>query len=187
MRPADPRPDSLADDLRIRSARPLRGPNLWSLEPVVVAGTSAGAAAMGSTMLIGGPGDGTVRRQDISIAPGLSYWRDCVVDTHFNQRGRVSRLLTIFGHNPQVIGIGIDENTALDLIAGQSFTVIGAGAVTVFDGRVSYSSAPSASDHEVLAITDSVLHVLPEGYGFDLQKLRPRLPNGDEIIRTGSH
>lgn len=151
---------------------------------LVVAGTSAGAAAMSSVMIIGGPGEGTVRRQDVSLAPGMGYWRDTVVDTHFNQRGRVSRLMTIFAHNPNVLGIGIDENTALDLVPGDRFTVLGEGVVMVFNGRVTHTNAPDASDDQTLAITDAVIHTLPDGYGFDLRTKRPILPSGEEIPRT---
>ncbi|HEU4452867.1 MAG TPA: cyanophycinase [Longimicrobium sp.] len=150
-------------------------------EGLVVAGTSAGAAAMSSTMLIGGNDKGTVRRADVSLAPGLGYWRETVVDTHFNQRGRPSRLLTIFAHNPQVLGIGIDENTAIDVVPGQGFKVIGEGAVMVFDGRVTHTSAPSAGDDDTLAVTDSLVHVLADGYGFDLRKSRPVKPDGEMI------
>lgn len=148
---------------------------------LVVAGTSAGAAAMSSVMIIGGREEGTVKREDVSLAPGLGYWRDTVVDTHFNQRGRVSRLMTIFAHNPNVLGIGIDENTALDLVPGDRFTVLGEGVVMVFDGRVTHTSAPSTADDETLAITDAVIHTLPSGYGFNLRTKRPILPGGDEI------
>lgn len=148
---------------------------------LVVAGTSAGAAAMSSVMVIGGKGEGTVRREDVDLAPGLGYWRDTVVDTHFNQRGRVSRLLTIFAHNPQVLGIGIDENTAIDLVPGDGFTVVGAGAVMVFNGRVTHTNAPQASGDQTLAVTDSLVHVLPDGYGFNLRTKRPILPGGEEI------
>ncbi|HEV2149595.1 MAG TPA: cyanophycinase [Longimicrobiaceae bacterium] len=148
---------------------------------MVVAGTSAGAAAMSSVMLIGGEPEGTVRRDDVELAPGLGFWRDTVVDTHFNQRGRVSRLLTIFAHNPQVLGIGIDENTALDLVPGERFTVIGGGVVMVFNGRVTHTNAPQAGGAEMLALTDSIVHVLPDGYGFDLKSKRPLLPGGEEI------
>jgi cyanophycinase len=148
---------------------------------LVVAGTSAGAAAMSSVMVIGGKSEGTVRREDVDLAPGLGYWRDTVVDTHFNQRGRVSRLLTIFAHNPQVLGIGIDENTAIDLVPGDGFTVIGEGAVMVFNGRVTHSSAPQAAGDQTLAVTDSLVHVLADGYGFNLKTKRPILPGGDEI------
>ena len=150
-------------------------------EGLVVGGTSAGAAAVSSTMIIGGPSDGTVRRADVELAPGLGYWRDTVVDTHFNQRGRVHRLLTIFAHNPQVLGVGIDENTALDLIPGKSFSVIGEGAVMVFDGRVSHTNAPDRAYSETLAVTDSLVHVLADGYGFNLETKRPILPGGVEI------
>ena len=148
---------------------------------LVVAGTSAGAAAMSSVMIIGGKSEGTVRRADVSLAPGLGYWRDTVVDTHFNQRGRVSRLMTIFAHNPNVLGIGIDENTALDLVPGDRFTVLGQGVVMVFNGRVTHTNAPSTPDDETLAITDAVIHTLPNGYGFNLLTKRPILPEGKEI------
>ena len=148
---------------------------------LIVAGTSAGAAAMSSVMLIGGSDEGSVRRADVSLAPGLGLWRDTVVDTHFNQRGRVSRLMTVFAHNPQVLGIGIDENTAVEVELGDRFTVLGENAVMVFNGHVTHSSAPRASDEDVLALTDALVHVLPRGYGFDLQTHRPILPNGDRV------
>ena len=135
-------------------------------------------------MIIGGRQEGTVRREDVSLAPGLGYWRDTVVDTHFNQRGRVSRLMTIFAHNPQVLGIGIDENTAIDLVPGDRFTVVGEGVVMVFNGRVTHTNAPDASDDETLAITDAVIHTLPHGYGFNLRTKRPILPDGEEIPPT---
>ena len=151
---------------------------------LVVAGTSAGAAAMSSVMIIGGAEKGTVRREDVSLAPGLGYWRDTVVDTHFNQRGRVSRLMTIFAHNPNELGIGIDENTCIDLVPGDRFTVLGEGVVMVFNGRVTHSNAPDAADDDTLAITDAVIHTLPDGYGFNLRTKRPILPDGDEIPAT---
>lgn len=154
---------------------------------LVVAGTSAGAAAMSSVMVIAGSNDGTVKRKDVSLAPGLGYWRDTVVDTHFNQRGRVSRLMTIFAHNPNVLGIGIDENTAIDLVPGDRFTVVGEGVVMVFNGRVTHTNAPDASDDETLAITDAALHTLPDGYGFNLRTKRPILPSGQEIPPNPPH
>lgn len=156
-------------------------------EGLVVAGTSAGAAAMGGTMLIGGADHGTVRRADVELAPGLSLWRDAVVDTHFNQRGRVHRLLTIFAHNPQVLCVGIDENTALDLAPGKGFSVLGAGAVMVFDGRVSHTNAPESGAEDVLALTDSISHVLPDGYRFNLKSMRPITPDGEEVPHIRPH
>ncbi|HEX9985128.1 MAG TPA: cyanophycinase [Thermoanaerobaculia bacterium] len=158
---------------------------LWN-EGLVVGGTSAGAAAMSSTMITGGSDRGTVRRADVRLAPGLGYWRDTVIDTHFAQRGRVSRLLVIFAQNPQVLGIGIDEDTAVEVQPGKRFSVVGTGACFVFDGTVTHTNAPDVGDDEVIAMTDSLSHVLPSGYGFDLHTKRPILPEGEVIDARAS-
>jgi cyanophycinase len=150
---------------------------------LVVAGTSAGAAAMGSVMIVAGPDEGSVRRADVSLAPGLGYWRDAVVDTHFNDRGRISRLLTVLAQNPQVLGVGLDEDTAVEMEPGRRLVALGKGAVMIFDGRVSHSSAAEAGEDEILAATDAVVHVLAPGYGFDLRTLRPLLPDGSPVSR----
>lgn len=148
---------------------------------LTVGGTSAGATAMASTMLIGGSSDGTVKREDIQLSAGLGYWRDVTIDTHFAQRGRVNRLCVVFGENPQVLAVGIDENTAIDVRPGESFEVIGEGAVFVFDGKVTHSNAAEVGDRDVLAVTDVLMHVLPSGYRFDLRLKRPLKPDGTVI------
>jgi cyanophycinase len=158
---------------------------LWN-DRLVVGGTSAGAAAMSSTMLIRGSSDGTVRRKDVGLAPGLNLMRDVLIDTHFAQRGRISRIVTAFSMNPDTLGIGLDENTAIDVTPGKSFTVVGDGAVFVFDGLVTHSNAAERKDEEVITVTDSLVHVLAEGYGFDLRKKRPLKPNGRAITARRS-
>ena len=150
---------------------------------LMIGGTSAGAAMMSGTMLIGGPSDGTVRRGDIEVAPGLGLWRDAVVDTHFSQRGRVSRILTLFASNPQVLGVGIDEDTAVEVEPGVAFRVHGRGAVLAFDGRVTHTNAADVDDDGILALMDSKIHVLPRGYGFDLTTKRPLEPHEVEARR----
>lgn len=174
------------DQLRLTSL--IAGTELCALirermagDGLVVAGTSAGAAAMSSVMIIGGREGGTVRRADVELAPGFGYWQETVVDTHFNQRGRPNRLLAVAAQNPQVLGVGIDENTAVDVVPGDAFTVLGEGVVTVFDGRVTHTNAADAGADEPLALTDAVVHVLPSGYGFDLRAVRPILPDGTRV------
>lgn len=153
---------------------------------LIVGGTSAGAAAISSTMFTGGAEDGTVRRADIRLAPGLGYMRDVIVDTHFAQRGRVNRIFTAFAENPQIIGIGLDENTAVDVDPGVCFRVIGQGAVFVFDGRITHSSAGEAEEEEVMALTDIAVHVLPRDYSFDFETMRPHKPDGTELAGRSS-
>jgi cyanophycinase len=153
---------------------------LWN-EGLVVGGTSAGAAAMSSTMITGGNSRGTVRRADVRLAPGLGYWRDTVIDTHFAQRGRVSRMMVLFAQNPQILGIGLDENTSIEVHPGREFRVVGKGAAFVFDGTVTHTNAPEVDEEEVIAMTDSLVHILPDGYGFDLQSKRPLRPDGKKV------
>jgi cyanophycinase len=153
---------------------------------LVVAGTSAGAGAIGDTTITGGRDEGTVRRADVSLAPGLGFWPHAVVDTHLNQRGRLNRLLTAFAGDPRLLGIGIDEGTAVVVEPGRRFTVAGQGAVIVLAGAVSHTNAPDVDDDDALAITDVRMHVLADGYCYDLRSGRPVLRGGSAVSRPPS-
>src|SRR4051812_22330700 len=78
----------------------------------LVAGTSAGASVMSETMLVGGASAATHRIGDLHMAPGLGLVRDAIIDQHFAERGRFGRLIGAVAHNPRVLGLGIDEDTA---------------------------------------------------------------------------
>lgn len=144
----------------------------------LIAGTSAGATAMGSAMILSGPGGGSVRRSDVQVGIGLGYLRDVMIDTHFNERGRAYRFLTVFAMNSQTLALGIDEDTAVDVRLGTEYRVLGSGAVTIFDGRIDYTNAADATPDEILAVSGVKVHVLPRGYGFDPKEMKMLLPNG---------
>jgi cyanophycinase len=74
------------------------------------------------------------------------------------------------------MGIGIDSDTAIEVLPARRFTVIGSGVVFVFDGRVTHSNASQVAEDEPLALVDVKVHVLPEGYGFNLSSKRPIVP-----------
>ncbi|MCO5963853.1 hypothetical protein [Sinorhizobium meliloti] len=75
--------------------------------------------------------------------------------------------------NPRVLGIGIDEDTAI-VVEGQKFRVIGSGAVYLVDASgVSHSNIAEAASEQELSIYDLKLHVLSSGDGFDLETRRP--------------
>jgi cyanophycinase len=149
----------------------------FQTERLFVAGTSAGAAAMSSTMIIRGDG-GSVCRNTVELAPGLGYLDESVIDTHFDRRGRIQRVMVVFAQNPGTVGIGIDGNTAIELKPSGRFTVLGRGVVFVFDGRVTHSNVAQVKESDPLALTDCKVHVLPEGYGFSLKTKRPIVPKG---------
>jgi cyanophycinase len=139
-----------------------------------IVGTSAGAAAMSETMLIGGPSDQSGEISTLAMAPGLGLIKNIVVDTHFAERGRIGRLLGVVAQNPRNLGVGIDEDTAIVVEGDEQFRVIGSGAVYVVDGSdVSYSSLSEKHPEGVISIYDVKLHVLGEGDQFDLINRRP--------------
>ncbi len=152
-------------------------------EGMPVAGTSAGAAAVAGTMIIGGRGS-IVCRDCVDLAPGLGLWPETIVDTHFNREGRVHRIMAAIAQNPGVLGVGIDENTAIEIHSGGRATIMGSGNVFIFDGRMQHTNAPDVEDEEPLALTYSTLHVLAPGYGFDLVELEPIVPKAREKGRA---
>lgn len=112
------------------------------------------------------------------MAPGLDIIKGVLIDQHFAQRGRHGRLFNAVAQNPEIIGIGIDENTAMVIEGSSIFKVIGTGAVTVVDGcDISYMNVSELSPDETLAITNIKLHVLPRGYKYDIKTRKPLLKN----------
>lgn len=136
----------------------------------VIAGTSAGASAMSSVMIIEGDGNEPARRCTLKVAPGLNLLSNSIIDQHFAQRGRIGRLLCGVAENPDILGIGIDEDTSIIVYSDATFEVYGTNAVTIVDGRsIEESNVSESKPDEILAITNITLHVLPDGYGFDLK------------------
>lgn len=112
---------------------------------LVIAGTSAGATALGPTMILGGDACGRPR-----TGPGLGLIPGVIVDMHFAQRGRLPRLAAAVRAHPGHLGIGIDEDTAI-LIRFPRFDVLGRGAVMTVD-------------------VGNGLHELRAGDAFDLER-----------------
>jgi cyanophycinase len=153
----------------------------------IVMGTSAGASAMTSTMVVQGNDNQPARKCTLKMAPGLGLLSGVIVDQHFDQRGRFGRLLCGVAENPDALGIGIDEDTAIKLYPDLHFEVIGSNAVTVIDGTTIQSSNVSElQPDEILSITGVTVHALPQGYGFEL-KSRKVLRLSDEKRNHTSH
>jgi cyanophycinase len=93
----------------------------------VVGGTSAGASAMSKKMISGG-----------KIKPGFGFITNAIIDQHFNNRGRLSRLVNVVKENPEQLGIGIDESTSI-IIRNGEIEIMGTGKVTL----CRYKKSPS--------------------------------------------
>jgi cyanophycinase len=140
---------------------------------VLIAGTSAGASVMSETMLVKGPSAESYRIGEVHMAPGLGLMKDVIIDQHFAERGRYGRLLGAVAHNPRLLGVGIDEDTAL-LVEGSVGRVVGAGAVYIVDGEeATHSNIAEARAERALSIFDVRTHVLSRGDHFDFRRRRP--------------
>ena len=142
-------------------------------EGLVLAGTSAGAAMMSTVMITGGKPDTAFRIGIVELSPGMGFIGGVLIDQHFEERGRLRRLLLAVAQYPQEIGLGIDENTAV-ICYDQEFEVLGQGSVTVIDaGGMSYTNLESLSKDDILTLCGIKIHILSEGYRFDLRNREP--------------
>ncbi len=140
---------------------------------LVLGGTSAGAAMMSNSMMLGGESETNPRFGSVEIGPGMDFLMGSLIDTHFSQRGRHGRLITATAHYPQDMGIGIDEDTAL-VVKGNEFEVIGSGAVTVIDaGGITHTNLHELQKEEGLELHNVRIHILPSGARFSLTERKP--------------
>jgi cyanophycinase len=152
----------------------------------VVGGTSAGAAVMSDSMITGdqrryapdttgyfGDEFPSVARRTIVVAPGFGFLPLAIVDQHFIRRERHNRLLAAVLERPTMIGVGIDEGTALRVDPDGRWGVEGRSAVVIYDPR---RASITDSDSPVLGASGMMLHLLPAGSLFDPERGTAQLP-----------
>jgi cyanophycinase len=152
----------------------------------VIGGTSAGASAAAEHMLAYGSSGIPPRKAMMQFAPGLGLIGGMVIDQHFGARGRSGRLMTAVAHNPHLLGVGLDEDTAVEIANGERLTVLGSGSVMVVDGiEMSYTDIHLIAEHEPLTIFGMRVHVLSRGYSYDMAQRMPGLPADGVLSHDG--
>lgn len=147
--------------LNTESARAMH--TAFHLRRCCIGGTSAGAAVMSHIMLAEGSTPALPKKDAAVLDEGLGFVPNAIIDQHFSERRRLGRLMSVLAQRPDLLGVGIDEDTALIIERGTGVEVVGNGTVTLIDGRRMRSNfgAATASEHlEMLGVT---LHVLPAG------------------------
>ncbi|HUG15594.1 MAG TPA: cyanophycinase [Thermomicrobiales bacterium] len=135
---------------------------------VPVGGTSAGASVMSTVMVAGGRSGATPRTHTAQMSPGLGLIDNVIIDQHFRERDRVGRLVTMVSHNPGLLGLGIDEDTAALIWPHGTLDVIGRGSVLIVDGAEMRSDIHSARGKRPLTIANVIMHFVADGGKFDL-------------------
>ena len=140
----------------------------------IIGGTSAGAAIMSEVMITGDevkkPESGhefeTIEAGNVITTPGLGFIKSAVIDQHFATRKRHNRLISVLAEHPALLGIGIDESTAIIVGPDETFEVVGEKDVLVYDpGRAKFEIRPN----KAIGATGLTLHVLLPGAIYDLK------------------
>jgi cyanophycinase len=137
----------------------------------VVCGTSAGAAALTELTLAGNEMDEEGNLVEQYIGPGLGLLGfKTLIDTHFSQRRRLYRLFVAIADYPEIMGLGIDEDTAM-IVRGEVGKVVGKGGVTFVDGRtVKFDNAEEVTKGRQLTLSALRVGIVGTGYTFNLRQ-----------------
>jgi cyanophycinase len=104
------------------------------------------------------------------IAPGLGLAKSFIIDQHFHQRERLGRLFYAVMLHPQLMGLGVDEDTAAIIDSDGRIEVIGRGTVTIVDGsRLQMFNPASVPDKSPMVFSNMVLHTLTHGGQFSIK------------------
>jgi cyanophycinase len=141
----------------------------------VVGGSSAGAAIMSEVMITGNElinKDSTrnfitIERGNVEVKTGFGFLKTVIIDQHFLKRKRHNRTISTLIEHPNLIGIAIDESTAIVVYHDDTFEVIGNSQVLVYDPTSSNNIREDKNGN--LGISEMKLHVLINGDKFDLK------------------
>jgi len=98
----------------------------------VIGGSSAGASIQGSFLVRGDTRTNRVMMGDHQV--GFGYLRNVGIDQHVLRRNRQFDLVEVIEAHPELLGIAIDENTAV-VVQRDQFEVIGASYVLIYDNE----------------------------------------------------
>ena len=142
-------------------------------EDFVIAGTSAGAMMMSEEMITGGSASESLFKGAVSMAGGMGFIPDLIIDSHFIQRGRFGRLAEAVARYPHLLGVGLSEDTGLVIKGGNEFKVIGSGMVIMFDpAGLTHNNEDILDQGIPMTLVNLTTHVLSNSDGFIIDERR---------------
>ncbi len=133
-------------------------------DPIVIAGTSAGAMCMSDTMIYEGSSHEALKKGEVKFSSGFGLLDNMIIDTHFVKRGRIGRLFQAVASNPASLGIGLGEDTGLLITKGDIQEAIGSGLIIVVDGStIRSTNMASINEGELISIENLCVHVMVPG------------------------
>jgi cyanophycinase len=150
-------------------------------EKFVIAGTSAGAMAMSQEMISGGSSSSSMLKGNVAMMEGFGFLPEVIVDSHFINRGRFGRLTEAVAAFPNLLGIGLGEDTGVIVKEGNLCTTIGSGMVLVFDGNhLSHNKVPDLDEGTPISIGNMIVHVMANTDTFYLRSRHLKILTVDQ-------
>jgi len=135
----------------------------------VLAGTSAGAMCMSHEMIAGGSSTEALLKGNVLMKVGMGFVPELIIDSHFVKRGRFGRLAEACAIFPNLMGLGLSEDTGVIIKNGVEFRVIGSGMVIVFDpSGLSHNNQHLLKVGTAMSLSNMVTHILANGDRFKL-------------------
>jgi len=153
-------------------------------ENFLIAGTSAGAMAMGHTMIYEGNATRAHLKGEVKLTTGLAFINSLIIDSHFEKRGRFGRLVQAVAGNPGAIGIGLGEDTGMLITGANKMEAIGSGLVVIIDGHdIMHSNIADIPDGNPVSIENLKVHFCEKGNGYLIadRKFLPEATEGAVI------
>lgn len=150
----------------------------------LIAGTSAGAMAMGQTMIYEGNATRAHLKGEVKMTSGLGFINSVIIDSHFEKRGRFGRLAQAVATNPSTIGIGLGEDTGMLITDGNKMEAIGSGLVVIVDGHdILHSNIADIPDGNPISMENLKVHFCEKGNGYLIRerKYLPEASSGSVI------
>jgi len=130
----------------------------------VIAGSSAGATIQGSYLARGDTKNNQIMMGNHE--EGLGFITNISIDQHVLARNRQFDMFDILNNKPELLGIGLDENTAI-VVKGDEFEVIGASYVAIYDGTF---WSREGSDMKNLPPKNQLFYFLHKGDRYNIKK-----------------
>ncbi len=141
----------------------------YRLEHFVIAGTSAGAMCMSHEMIAGGNNIDSFRKGTVHMGKGLGFIPELIIDSHFIRRGRFGRITEAVAKYPNLIGVGLAEDTGIIIRNKKEFQVIGSGMVIVFDAtKATHNYHNILHEGTPMSVVDLKMHILSNGDRFEI-------------------
>ncbi|MBK7130142.1 MAG: cyanophycinase [Crocinitomicaceae bacterium] len=138
--------------------------------PLVIAGTSAGAMCMSHEMIAGGSSTDALAKGSVRLDKGMGFIPQTIIDSHFIQRARFGRLAEAVAAFPNLIGIGLAEDTGVIIKEARHMKVVGSGMVVLFDGHgLTHNNHAILKMGTPMSMTDLKVHILANGDRYDLE------------------